>query len=167
MPRNVEIKARIHDMDAMTRRVETLAGPCVEQLTQEDIFFNVPNGRLKLRTFADGRGELIHYDRENSLQPRESRYVCSPTTDPKSLNQALSNALGVRAVVRKTRMLYVLGQTRIHLDQVVGLGNFLELEVVLKPEEEVAHGVSVAKDLMLQLGVTETDLIADAYVDLT
>ena len=166
MPRNIEIKARVHDMDSMTMRVETLAGRCVQRLTQEDVFFNVPRGRLKLRTFGNGRGELIQYERECTHQPRESQYVCSPTTDPLSLNQTLSNSIGVRAVIRKTRMLYLLGQTRIHLDQVEGLGNFVELEVVLKPDEEAAHGLSIARDLMGRLGIHDDDLIAEAYVDL-
>ena len=53
-------------------------------------------------------------------------------SDPESLKSTLSLALGVRGVVRKTRYLYLVGQTRIHLDDVEGLGHFMELEVVMQ-----------------------------------
>ena len=166
MPRNVEIKARARDFEKQSRLAEALAKGAVERMVQEDTFFNVPAGRLKLRSFENGSGELIHYERENSRGPKESRYVTFPTNDPVMLKNALSNALGVRAVIRKRRTVYFCGQTRIHFDRVDGLGEFIEFEVVLKPGEESAHGIVTAKALMSKLGIEQDDLIAEAYVDL-
>jgi predicted adenylyl cyclase CyaB len=82
------------------------------------------------------------------------------------LKTALRLALGVRGVVRKTRYLYLLGQTRLHLDEVEGLGEFMELEVVLRPEQSDAEGQAIARDLMVRLGVREEDLLEGAYMDL-
>jgi predicted adenylyl cyclase CyaB len=72
----------------------------------------------------------------------------------------------VRAVVRKTRTVYRVGRTRIHLDRVEGLGDFIELEVVLRSDEELASGASVARELMARLEIAEDDLVEAAYVDL-
>ncbi|MEJ2144810.1 MAG: class IV adenylate cyclase, partial [Acidobacteriota bacterium] len=75
-------------------------------------------------------------------------------------------ALGVIGRVRKRRRLYLAGNTRIHLDEVEGLGSFLELEVVLSGSQTVAEGEAVAQSLMRELGIPESDLIQGAYVDL-
>jgi predicted adenylyl cyclase CyaB len=69
-------------------------------------------------------------------------------------------------VIRKKRTLYLAGQTRIHLDEVEGLGNFMELEVVLRPDQSDAEGQAIANDLMKRLGVQEQDLIEGAYMDI-
>lgn len=45
------------------------------------------------------------------------------------IQAVLSDALGVKGEVRKERRLFMIGQTRVHLDQVEGLGHFMELEV--------------------------------------
>jgi predicted adenylyl cyclase CyaB len=164
--RNVEIKARARHPERQAQLAEALADGPAERLVQEDTFFVVPAGRLKLRVFGGGQGELIQYERSDSRAPSESRYVVAPTAEPEALRAALSRALGVRAVVRKTRTVHLAGRTRIHLDRVEGLGDFIELEVVLRPEEEAAVGVSVARELMARLEIAEDDLVEAAYVDL-
>jgi predicted adenylyl cyclase CyaB len=78
----------------------------------------------------------------------------------------LELAYGIRGVVRKTRYLYLVGQTRIHLDDVDGLGQFMELEVVLEEGQSDAEGQRVAENLMWALGVEQSDLIDGAYMDL-
>ena len=166
MASNVEIKARCRDFTRQVLLAEKLASATPQQLSQEDTFFNVPAGRLKLRVFANGSGELIQYERADAVQPTESQYVLAPTDDPRSLKTALTNALGVRAVVCKQRTLYLVGQTRIHFDRVEKLGEFIELEVVLTPGQSFAEGVEIAAKLMKQLEIGERDLVESAYVDL-
>ena len=167
MNRNVEIKARAADLAAVRRRVERLAdeGPTV--LEQEDTFLACPRGRLKLRRFADSApAELIYYERADGTAPKESRYVVHRVADPDGLHQVLSAALGVRGVVRKRRTLYRVGPTRVHLDEVEGLGSFVELEVVLRPEQAPAEGMEIARTLMDQLGIESHQLVDRAYLDL-
>ena len=166
MARNIEIKARAADFESQRKIAEALAGHGPERLVQEDTFFECPAGRLKLRAFSDGTGELIQYHREDAEGPKESRYVIHPTKDADSLKTVLAEALGVRAVVRKVRTLYMAGRTRIHLDTVEGLGRFIELEVVLRPEQSPDEGAKEAGRLMEQLGIRECDLVPEAYVDL-
>ena len=166
MSRNIEIKARARDFAAQRRIAEQLADQPPVHLEQTDSFFHAAHGRLKLREFGDGRGELIQYQRSDSTGPKTSHYTLVPTEHPIALRQALTAALGLRATVVKRRHVCLCGQTRIHLDRVEGLGEFIELEVVLAAEQTEQHGQSIADSLMRQLGVTDQDLIAGAYVDL-
>lgn len=133
---------------------------------QEDTFFNTPVGRLKLRVLARDLGQLIYYEREDTSGPKRSNYIISRTSEPASLKVALSAAVGVRGIVRKRRLLYWVGNTRIHLDEVEGLGSYMELEVVLDGDQSVEEGQSIATELMEKLGVAEADLVKEAYIDL-
>jgi predicted adenylyl cyclase CyaB len=166
MPANIEIKARARNFADLRRRAEAISDTPVQVIPQEDTFFNTPKGRLKLRQLAPERGQLVYYERTDASGPKRSTYHIFETGNPESLKTALSLALGVRGVVRKTRFLYLAGQTRIHLDEVEGLGEFMELEVVLRPEQSDAEGQAIAADLMIRLGVREEDLLEGAYMDL-
>ncbi|KAM6436406.1 uncharacterized protein PHA67_023622 isoform 2-T2 [Liasis olivaceus] len=128
MPANVEIKARVQDLARLISRVERLSGSPGQVLLQTDTFFPVPRGRLKLRDLRDGHGQLVFYDRPNSRGPKLSHFTISPTDDPRGLAAVLSQALGEQGVVKKERHLYMVGQTRVHVDHVEGLGDFVELE---------------------------------------
>lgn len=166
MGRNVEIKARAPDLREILARAAAVADSGPELLFQEDTFFVVPRGRLKLRRFSESRGELILYDRRDAPGPEVSSYRIVPTTSPRTLLELLSAGLGVLGVVRKRRHLFLAGHTRIHVDEVEGLGSFLELEVVLEEGQAVAEGEAIARGLMAELGVGEEDLVAGAYLDL-
>ena len=166
MPTNVEIKARVADLAALRGRTEAIADGPAEILDQEDIFFSSPVGRLKFRILGDRHGELIHYHRGDIAGPKTSRYTIAPTSDPDALRAILTATLGVIGVVRKRRWLYLVGQTRIHLDRVEGLGEFVELEVVLRPDQPEAEGVAIAERLMARLGIGVAELVEGAYIDL-
>jgi predicted adenylyl cyclase CyaB len=166
MPRNVEIKARLRDRRAVEEIVRGRAHHGPELIVQEDVFFRCDRGRLKLRRFGDGRGELIFYRRPDVEGPATSEFVKTPTDDPDGLRSLLASALGTRGELRKRRTLYLVGSTRVHLDEVEGLGDWLELEVVLEEGQSAVHGQAVADDLMAALGVDPEDLEARAYIDL-
>ncbi len=166
MPRNIEIKARIASVDALAEALAEFADEGPIAIGQDDTFFRCENGRLKLRSFDATRGELIFYRRADSLGPKESNYTIAPTAAPEMLREALTLALGTTGRVRKARTLFLVGRTRVHLDRVEGLGEFLELEVVLRDAEATQAGIDEAHRLMARLGVQPTQLIDTAYVDL-
>jgi predicted adenylyl cyclase CyaB len=166
MPRNIEIKARLDAIEAIEPRAAALATSGPTAIAQDDTFFRCDTGRLKLRAFSAAKGELIYYRRANSHGPKESFYVISPTESPDSLRECLSLAHGQVGRVIKQRTLYLVGRTRVHLDRVQNLGDFLELEVVLADGEPTEAGMQEARTLMAQLGVDPTQLIDTAYVDL-
>jgi adenylate cyclase class IV len=168
MPTNVEIKARIPSVDALLPRALSQAGDgaAPQHLHQDDTFFHVPRGRLKLRVFADGTGELIHYHRPDAEGPKVSDYAITPVADPDTLRSVLARACDVRGRVIKDRTLVLAGQTRIHLDRVDGLGDFLELEVVLRDGQTELEGTAIARRLLEALGVPDGALLSGAYLDL-
>jgi predicted adenylyl cyclase CyaB len=137
-----------------------------EIIQQEDIFFSTKDARLKLRIFAPDRGELIRYERSNAANVRRSDYLIARTADPLILLEILAASLNRIGVVKKTRTLYLAGRTRIHLDRVEGLGDFLELEVGLRPGQSDVEGKAIAAKLLVEFGITDEDMIAEAYVDL-
>ncbi|KAF2349620.1 CYTH domain, partial [Trinorchestia longiramus] len=83
-----------------------------------------------------------------------------------SIRTLLAASIGVRGEVMKTRHLFMVGQTRVHVDRVQGLGDFMELEVVLREDQTAADGQVIAGDLMKRLGVQEADLLSGAYMDM-
>ena len=166
MARNVEIKARVADRIGLERRVARLAERGPSPILQRDTFFHCAYGRLKLRDFGDGSGELIAYQRPDGSAPRLSTYLRSPTSDPASLRLALAAACGVRGEVRKRRTLYLIGATRVHLDEVDGLGDFVELEVVLREDQVAADGEALAHRLREALEIPSAALVGPAYIDL-
>jgi adenylate cyclase class IV len=168
MPRNVEVKIRVDDLAAIRARALALGAEDRGLLGQVDTYFGTPGAgaRLKLREHRPGRSELIAYLRPDAAGFRTSDFHVVPVDDPARLREALSHALGVVRQVAKTRHLLLLGRTRIHLDRVEGLGDFLELEVVLKEDDAVTGGELEAEEILARLALGARPRIAGSYVDL-
>src|SRR5215210_79252 len=144
--RNVELKA--HDPDPARTLERALAAGAQDRglLRQRDTYFAVAHGRLKLREEEPGGATLIGYERPDAASERVSDYRLVPVAEPEPLRATLSAANGVSAVVVKRRRLLIWETVRIHLDEVRGLGSFLELEAVAaagsdlgREREQVAH----------------------------
>lgn len=166
MAQNVEIKAVARDWADLCLRAAGLATKGPSHLQQRDVFFEVPSGRLKLRSFGQADGELIAYHRPDQAGPKLSRYAITPVADAAGLEKTLAEVLPVLGIVAKKRTVYWVDRTRVHLDEVADLGRFLELEVVLSEGESPAHGQQIADGLLHQLGVAADDLLTHAYLDL-
>jgi len=166
MKQNVELKARLRDLSAARRIATQLASLPVEQLRQSDTYFGCAHGRLKLREIHGRHAELIAYDRPDHHDARTSQYRISPVADGASFKELLATALGVLVVVEKERELYLHENVRIHLDQVAGLGDFLEFEAVLRSSAELDEGHRKVARLSAAFGLAPGDLVASSYSDL-
>lgn len=166
MARNIEIKARVSDFATIRLNAAKFASSPPVEIRQDDTFFQCDRGRLKLRAFVDGTGILIFYRRPDAQGPKESFYELSKTNEPDALRDTLSLAYGQIGRVRKHRTLFLRGRTRIHLDIVEGLGEFVELEVEMGAGETTQDGVREAYDVMSELGIHESQLVEGAYLDL-
>jgi len=164
--RNVEIKARAADFERQIEIAVDLSSRPPQTMRQEDTYFRVERGRLKLRTFGAADGVLVQYRREDRTAPTESGYRLCPIPDAAELLRALEAALGVRGRVRKKRTLIWIGRTRVHFDEVEGLGSFIELEVEMTTDEDAESGAAVAADLMSRLGIVDQHLVERSYIDL-
>lgn len=166
MPTNIEIKARVDSLEELLPVVASLANAGPEHVVQDDTFFSCPNGRFKLRVLRDGQGVLIYYRRADELGPKPSFYVHSKTSDPDGLRSVLTDAYGEVGRVRKHRTVFQVGQTRVHLDRVDELGEFLELEVTVGDTLESDAAFSEAHRLLAAFGIEEGALVKGAYLDL-
>jgi len=163
---NVELKARLRDLQAARQVAARLATTPVEVLRQIDTYFVCAHGRLKLRELNGVAAELIAYDRPDHTDARTSSYRILPIADPTAAKELLTAALGVLVVVEKTRELYLHNNVRIHLDQVAGLGAFLEFEAVLNSPAEAAAGHQQVQSLATEFSLRAEDLVPRSYSDL-
>lgn len=163
--RNLELKFRCDDLNVAREQAQALGAQDAGVLHQHDAFFPAPLGRLKLRDFGDGRGELIAYRRADAVEVRGSDYLLAPTADPAGLRDALAFALGCAGEVRKRRHLFLWKHTRIHLDEVADLGSFVELETVIREQSEADAQRELAQ-VVEALALRSENRIAPAYVDL-
>lgn len=164
---NVEIKARDADPEATAARCQALGATDQGVLDQRDTYFAGRHGRLKLRV-QDGSGaELIAYRRPDSTEAEESAFIRAAAADPAALREALDAALGETVVVVKRRRLFLWEHVRIHLDDVEGLGRFVELEAMVGPGLNTAEeaAAKVAR-LRSELAIADDALVAVGYSDL-
>jgi len=137
---------------------------------QFDSFYKTDTGvRLKLRRI-DNREQyqLISYERPDSEDAKLSSYFITHLPDAKSaadLHNCLTHSLGIKNEVRKKRLVWIYKSTRIHIDTVENLEEFMELEVVLAPDQTIEAGNQLAAEIMKKLGIESKDLISGAYAD--
>lgn len=172
--RNLELKVRcdVAGLAAVRARLGA-AGVGLAMVGQEDTYFAAARGRLQLRQIApvDGEpsAELIAYARADERGPRWSAYhrVPVPIAGVAGLKAALGAALGVVAVVTKTREVGLHRRTRVHLDTVAGLGRFVELETVVGGGGGDGAGGELAETAAwLGLDPVGADVVAGSYADL-
>ncbi len=160
---NLEIKASVESLVPFRSRLRRLEGAIRQPpVRQRDRYFRVRKGRLKLRVFGSNRdGELILYLRPNRRAPRTSNFQVMPVADAAATLRLLTEMFGVRACVRKRREVWLCKNARIHLDEVNGLGRFLEIEVIVS--EGPTQARSLMKELIAALGIRGEDLLAGSY----
>ena len=163
--RNVELKA--HDADPARTLERALAAGAEERalLRQRDTYFAVAHGRLKLREEEPGGATLIAYQRPDEASERVSDYRLVPIADPDEMRAALTAANGVSAVVVKRRRLLMWQTVRIHLDEVRGLGSFVELEAVAEPASDLHRERTQVAELRLLLDIRDESLREGSYAD--
>lgn len=165
MSRNIEIKAYCPDPQAVKDIINRMNLPYKGSFRQVDTFYNVPAGRLKMR--EDGENTwLIPYIRKNQKGPRESNYVLLCVKDADKTNDLLEQMFGIRLVVEKKRTVWMYDNVRIHLDNIEGLGTFIELEGVVDTFNYGAATLEKVELLMELFHITEEHLESRAYVDL-
>ena len=164
--RNIELKARLHDLAAARRTAVKIATKQLGTQHQIDTFFRCHEGRLKLRQIDGLRAELIWYQRDDQEEAKASDYVLVPTAQPETLKTALDAALGIRTVVEKKREIFLYYNVRIHLDEVVGLGTFLEFEAVLGSDIDDRMGQEQVAELSATFAIEDDDLLAVSYADM-
>lgn len=162
--RNIELKARLREREAAEKACRRMDASDEGDIRQTDTYYNVPEGRLKLRVSEPGDDYLVFYRRPDVPDAKGCDY--SIEVVPPGVGDVLSDALGVLAVVVKTRSLHLWENVRIHLDRVDGLGDFIEFEAVLSDGDDDADGHAKLAQLREAFGIRDDDLIANSYLEL-
>lgn len=178
---NFEFKARLFDLQNVMAVLPARAATFSGVMQQTDTYFHAGDGRLKLREIVHEspqvrapqrrESQLIFYQRPDQAAVKRSEYHIVPIADPEKLREVLALAIGIRVVVKKRRTLYLIpmkigGNIRIHLDQVDGLGDFVEVEAVAHAPESAAAAEAEARSLLQAFRVNDNDLISGSYADL-
>ena len=164
--RNFEFKAKIDDIDSLEQKL-LLLNPVFKGLDHQiDTYFNVKQGRLKLRE-GSIENALIHYDREDITGSKESKVILFKHNPDKALKEILYLHLGIRAVVEKKRKIYFIDNIKFHFDQVDGLGSFVEVEAI------DVDGTYTLEELRGQcdkyqkyFGLSDSDMFDGSYSDM-
>jgi len=164
--RNIELKARLRDPAAARRVAQSVATEHLGVQLQTDTYFQCCSGRLKLREITGEAAYLVAYARPDREGPKASDYQLVAVPDPAALKAALTATLGVRTVVVKRREIFLHHNVRIHLDEVQGLGAFLEFEAVLGPAVDDAAGMAQVADLSRRFALQPADLLRGSYAEM-
>jgi predicted adenylyl cyclase CyaB len=164
---NIEIKARLKDLEQVRSRVLVESDEYIGLDHQSDTYFKTKSGRLKLRESTLSGSYLILYNREDTHAPVSSNYHMLVVEDPKGVKEMMGQLLGLHKVIRKKREIFLYQNVRIHLDQVEHLGDYLEMEAVL---DEKYHDEAEEKEkifhLMKILEIEAEDLVSESYENL-
>lgn len=136
MPVNLELKVKLDSFTEVLNKLSELKALYIGELNQKDIYYNISSGLLKLR-IENGKESLIKYLRDETGQNRWSDFEVLKFSEGIA-EQFFRKIFKVETIVEKRRNLYIFDNTRIHLDEVKDLGNFLELETLLINSEEDA-----------------------------
>lgn len=170
--RNIEVKVRLVGerpqaaLAAARQVAERIADRRLGRFRQVDTYFHCGAGRLKLREIEGQTAQLIAYTREDRAEARGSDYQWVEVDDTGAMKRLLTAVLGVRVIVAKTREIFLVSTVRIHLDEVEGLGAFLEFEAVLEVGDSDAQGRAAVDRLCEQFRVDRSDFVAKSYSEL-
>ena len=163
---NVEIKARCSNPDAIRNILKEQEADFKGTDHQVDTYFNVPNGRLKLRE-GTIENNLIYYRRNDSKEAKTSDISLVPMENPAATKELLTNALGVWVTVDKQREIYFIENVKFHIDEVQQLGSFVEIEAI---DEDGSIGEARLREqceyYQELFGISEDDLVAVSYSDM-
>jgi homotetrameric cytidine deaminase len=164
--RNIELKARDRDPGRTLELALALGAEDRGEISQRDTYFTGARGRLKLREQDPGSAELIQYRRPDRVRAHTSEYRRVPVAEAEALREALDAAHGTLVVVDKRRRLLIWDGVRIHLDEVEGLGSFLELEAVAAERSDLTEERAKVERLREELRIADADLVPQGYSDL-
>lgn len=164
--KNFEFKAKIHEIESYENKLLAVHPVFKGTDKQIDTYFNVPQGRLKLRE-GNIENALINYDRADVAGSKLSNILLYKHAPSTVLKNILIRQLGVKIVVNKKRKIYFLGNIKFHFDRVEHLGTFLEVEAIDSQDAFTAQELKKQCNYYLDFfELTADSLIDKSYSDL-
>ncbi len=161
---NVEFKCELRDINLARAILRATGATFIAAFDQTDTYYKVTDGRLKRRETPGEETEYIFYERPNEAGPKISSFTIY--SERQATERFGREPLPTWLVVKKRRELHMLGSTRIHLDQVEGLGQFLELESLVSREHPTEQARIAVTELRKALSPVLGEAIDCGYSDL-
>ncbi len=163
---SIEIKAKCRNPDFIRQKLVEEGARFAGTDNQTDTYFNITNGRLKLRE-GSIENNLIYYQRPDDTSPKQSDILLYNTTSDSGLKEILSESLGVKVTVIKKRDIFFIDNVKFHLDFLEGTGHFVEIEALgMTGKDSIQELHTQCRDFMQKLGIDETDLVSGSYSDM-
>jgi adenylate cyclase class 2 len=161
---NLELKAELRDPLIARAAAIRLGASHIADIEQIDTYFRVPHGRLKRRETVGEPTEYIFYHRRDEAAPRISQFTIYDLATARERFGLIDPPTWV--IVRKRRQVFMYQNVRIHLDEVDGLGTFLELEALISAAHDVARCQQTLAEIREAMQPALGELIAVSYADL-
>ena len=161
--RNLELKVKLNNNYMAS---ENLSRFSEGLLNQEDIYYNCLEGRLKLRIEDDNKSYFIYYNRDNVSEAKVSTYYTYPIEDVEKFEKSVIKGLSEELVVKKLRKLYLYKNARIHIDDVLSLGKFLEIEILIRDENEEKESKQLMEEIIALCNIEKCQKIDCGYREL-
>jgi len=161
---NIEFKAELRNVEAARRACKLVGAQKMGQLKQVDTYFKLADGRLKKREATGEPIEWIFYHRPNRISPKMSNYTI--LTDEQARRRWGTQSLTTWLIVNKTRELWLLGEVRIHLDDIQDLGHFIEFEAMVSRRFDVKMCHNAIAELREKFQPLLGEPISVSYSDL-
>ena len=163
---NIEIKAKLTDPESVRNYLHQNGADFKGIDLQQDSYFNVTKGRLKLRE-GNIETNLIYYERNTEHGPKSSHFHLVKVEDPSVLKKVLESALGIKVIVRKEREIYYIKNVKFHIDAVPGLGSFIEIEAGnMLADLSMEELEEQCRFYLKEFEIKHEDLIAESYSDM-
>lgn len=162
---DIEIKARCKDHALIRKILKAHGAKKLGKFKMQDIYFNVQKGRLKTRV-GDIKDILIQYQRENKKTPKRSDFLVSTIDKKSNIIPSLINALGIKIIVDKEREIYIRDNVRFHVDRVINLGRFIEIEVRGEREKDIKKLRKQMSQYLKLFKISKRSMVANSYSDL-
>ena len=163
---NFEFKAKASHLSVQEKKLLTLNPVLIGEDNQTDTYFNVAEGRLKLRE-GNIENALICYNREDSAGAKQSNIILYKHAPDAALKEILVKVHGIKVTIVKKRRIYFIENVKFHFDKVEGLGEFIEVEAI---DDSGSIGIEKLKQQCDQyidfFGLQPQDFIKESYNDM-
>ena len=167
--KNIEFKSELRDIELARATCLQLRAKRPGVLHQTDEYVAVPEGRLKKRServegSTHTRTEWIWYMRDDRTTARTSLWTRLDSAQVHARWPQLD--LTITRTIVKRRELWTIENVRIHLDSIVGLGNYFELEGVCGPAADLAETKLKVETLLEKFRPALGEAVSASYADL-
>lgn len=168
----LEIRAKIRDTELFLKNLHSLANLSVKTEGERQVDTYIEHGldrdgAMIIRIRRLKNLAILTFKKKSAGKDVHWKDIDIPITDPDLLEDILLSSGYVYAVlIDKIRNSYKFNEYEINHDTILNLGNFVEIEYISTPEDNISNKIDDIKLLLNKLGCSSDDIIEKGYVKL-